>query len=80
MPRHAAFHLGLHCLLKYLFTGIRIKNVKKVTHLIEQFNEKSINASVKQDSYCLILCITVYYDTVLTINRQTGPTIPKDPD
>ena len=26
MPHHAAFHLGLHCLPKYLFTSIQNEN------------------------------------------------------
>ena len=26
MPPYAAFHLGLHCLLKYLFTGMQNGN------------------------------------------------------
>ena len=26
MPRYVAFHLGIHCLAKYLFTGTCIQN------------------------------------------------------
>ena len=29
MPPYAAFHLGLHCLPKYLFTGIQNKKDKQ---------------------------------------------------
>ena len=30
MPPYAAFHLGLHCLPKYLFTGIQTEKGKEL--------------------------------------------------
>ena len=45
MPPHAAFHLGLHCLPKYLFTGIQNKkgyvvNVFLVSQMMQYNNYK----------------------------------------
>ena len=42
MPHYAAFHLGLHCLPKYLFAGIQNeKGIKKITVVVSQKHQNT---------------------------------------
>ena len=47
MPPYAAFHLGLHCLQKYLFTGIQNEKCK-LTKLAVMFLQTPSDTTISQ--------------------------------
>ena len=51
MPHNAAFHLGLHCLTKYLFTGMNIE--KGVKHVNSSFLKILIKCIYSSIVHCL---------------------------
>ena len=46
MPHYAAFHLGLHCLQKYMFEGIQNEKDLCIEYLIFTFQMPLMNIEI----------------------------------